>query len=301
MAIVEKLTAIGDAIREKTGSTAKLTLDQMVNEIEGIPAGGGGDTSMEDALISHSYTESSYANDRITKLGYGAFYGNQNLKSIDLPNVTELESYVFLGCEKLSELNLPKLKIIGGYAFAGRTLVIPPVNFPNVTRLDVYAYNGSPGVTVVDLPSLTMIGSNAFYGCTNLTSVSMPLLTNSGDYTYQGCSKLTTVNLPNVTLVGSATFQGCSSLVKLDFPMLTSIAGWSPQFSGCSSLTTFIIRTTGSVVSLSMHNAFDNTPIAKGTGYIYVPDELVEDYKAATNWAKHADQIKPLSEYVEVS
>ena len=32
---------------------------------------------------------------------------------------------------------------------------------------------------------------------------------------------------------------------------------------------------------------------------IYVPDNLVEQYKTATNWSRHADKIKRLSEYVE--
>ena len=38
MALTDKLTAIADAIRGKTGQTASLTLDQMVTEIEGIEA-----------------------------------------------------------------------------------------------------------------------------------------------------------------------------------------------------------------------------------------------------------------------
>ena len=42
MALIEKLNAIGDAIREKTGGTDKLTLDGMVEAIAGIQTGGGG-------------------------------------------------------------------------------------------------------------------------------------------------------------------------------------------------------------------------------------------------------------------
>ena len=34
-------------------------------------------------------------------------------------------------------------------------------------------------------------------------------------------------------------------------------------------------------------------------GKIYVPDNSVDAYKAATNWSQYADRIKPLSEYVE--
>lgn len=36
MALIDKLTAIGDAIREKTGSTQPLTLDEMATQIAGI-------------------------------------------------------------------------------------------------------------------------------------------------------------------------------------------------------------------------------------------------------------------------
>ena len=39
MALINKLQAVGDAIRNKTGKTEQLSLDQMVNEIEGIQAG----------------------------------------------------------------------------------------------------------------------------------------------------------------------------------------------------------------------------------------------------------------------
>lgn len=42
MALTEKLIAIGDAIREKTGKTDLLTLDQMPIEIASISSGGGG-------------------------------------------------------------------------------------------------------------------------------------------------------------------------------------------------------------------------------------------------------------------
>lgn len=41
MALTDKLTAIANAIRGKTGKTDALTLDQMPGEITGIQAGGG--------------------------------------------------------------------------------------------------------------------------------------------------------------------------------------------------------------------------------------------------------------------
>ena len=41
MALTDKLTAIANAIRAKTGKTESLTLEQMPTEIESIATGGG--------------------------------------------------------------------------------------------------------------------------------------------------------------------------------------------------------------------------------------------------------------------
>ena len=50
------------------------------------------------------------------------------------------------------------------------------------------------------------------------------------------------------------------------------------------------------VISLTHTDLLDDTIT---NAYFYVPDDLVDDYKAATNWNAYANQIKPLSEYVE--
>ena len=62
MSVNEKMTAIADAIRGKTGKTDRLTLDQMAAEIAGITGGGGGGLAYDmgefvlDADVSHKYT-----------------------------------------------------------------------------------------------------------------------------------------------------------------------------------------------------------------------------------------------------
>lgn len=45
MALTDKLSAIADAIRAKTGKTDSMTLDQMPTEIAGITGGGGGSSA----------------------------------------------------------------------------------------------------------------------------------------------------------------------------------------------------------------------------------------------------------------
>ena len=63
-------------------------------------------------------------------------------------------------------------------------------------------------------------------------------------------------------------------------------------FENCNNLKTIIIRQSNSVPKLYWGNKFNYATI-------YVPDSLVEEYKIASNWSAFANNIKPLSEYVE--
>ena len=57
-----------------------------------------------------------------------------------------------------------------------------------------------------------------------------------------------------------------------------------------------IIRST-TISILSATNALTDTKIARGEGAIYVPTNLVDTYKAASNWSTYASQIYPISAY----
>ena len=48
--LTEKLTSIANAIREKGGTTEKLTLDAMPNAIAAIETGGGGEDVVPNPL-----------------------------------------------------------------------------------------------------------------------------------------------------------------------------------------------------------------------------------------------------------
>lgn len=98
----------------------------------------------------------------------------------------------------------------------------------------------------------------------------------------------------SVTKVGESAFSFCETLTTVNFPNATSIG--SSAFYNCSALTTVIIGTNQTTVVTLPAYAFASTPIASGTGYIYVPDNLVNSYKTATNWSTYATQIKGISE-----
>ena len=93
----------------------------------------------------------------------------------------------------------------------------------------------------------------------------------------------------------NGAFYKCENLQKVTMGFVTYLLSYA--FSN-TSLDTLIIDSV-EFVQLNSISVFENTPIANGAGFIYVPDESVETYKAAANWSTYANQIKPLSEYVE--
>ncbi len=127
-----------------------------------------------------------------------------------------------------------------------------------------------------------------------ITEYSNDRVTKVGYYAFYGCKQLTTVDLPNVTSIESGSLATCSKLTTVDLPNITSIAMYSFDYS--STLTKLILR-KNTVCTLSNTNAFRGTPIANGTGYIYVPSALINEYKAATNWVTYAAQFRALEDY----
>ena len=99
-----------------------------------------------------------------------------------------------------------------------------------------------------------------------------------------------------ITEIWSYAFRDCPKLERVEFTQNVII--WNQSFTYCAVLTKFILRSE-SVCVLKYTGAFAYSAIANGTGFIYVPDDLVESYKTATNWSTYASQIKPISELEE--
>lgn len=123
-------------------------------------------------------------------------------------------------------------------------------------------------------------------------------VTTVGAYAFQNCSGLTSVSFPNVTSIGDYAFNAAHKLAKADLPKVTSIG--QHGFSAANALEALILRNTEKVCSLGS-DAVSYTKISSGSGYIYVPAALVDNYKAAANWQNYADQIRAIEDYPEIT
>ena len=178
---------------------------------------------------------------------------------------------------------------VASYAFSNNQN-IQTVNLPYATTVYQYAFRSCSSLTQVDLPMCASIGGSAFYSCTSLSQISIPMCSYIGRAFYN--CKFSQVSLPICSYIGSYAFDFCTKLRQLSLPMCSYIGG--NAFRYCMALSIITIGYS-SVCRLDGSNAFNNnTPIAKGTGSIYVPASLVDAYKSAKNWSYFSTQIFPI-------
>ena len=149
-----------------------------------------------------------------------------------------------------------------------------------------YAFYYCSTLTSLSLPAATRIGESAFGNCSALTNVSLPAVTRVERSAFQNCNALTSISLPAVTQIGDYAFRNCSALISVSLPTVKKIESWA--FEKCSALTTLYIGTeSDTVCTLSSTYAFPSN-----ITNIYVPVELVDAYKTATNWSSFASSIQ---------
>lgn len=98
-------------------------------------------------------------------------------------------------------------------------------------------------------------------------------ITEIGSYAFYEKNNLQSIYLPKVKKIGTSSFQYCNNLIRI--------------FIGINNIN---------IVQLANGNVFDNT----GRSIIYVPDELVENYKTTNPWSYYSYKIFGISEYPSV-
>lgn len=177
----------------------------------------------------------------------------------------------------------------------------------------------SLGANVTKLPNgITSIGHSAFYNCSNLALTELPnSITSIKRNSFSTCPGLKITKIPEgIKTIEDGAFQFCNGITSMEFhASLTEVK--NSAFSSCNKLTSVIFKGNTNIgtyvfngsknlaaiiylnatrVPTLSSNSLTNTLIANGTGYIYVPDDLVENFKTATYWKSYANQIRPVSE-----
>ena len=189
----------------------------------------------------------------LQSIGFGAFKNCLGLKSISLPNTTEIKGEAFMNCSKLSLISAPKLSKLSNRILA---------NCENLQFVQI------PSAKVDDYTT----GWACFKGCAMLKNISLPEVTTVKDSMFYGCTKLQTVALPtDLTHIGKSAFEGCSRLTTLPEFLNASISVSRHAFWGCSSLKKLRFRATDNpfaTISQDGNDVVDDIPSGLT---IYVP------------------------------
>lgn len=262
----ELLDTLAQHINAKGGATGAKTIAQMQAAVDALPV-------MTLAEYAQSgWPDSVLSDTGITSVREYAFYLNAQLQQVNMPNLTTITEGAFRGCMNLTAFNFEKVATIEDYAFGncfvlGPALELPAVKFGSTAGR--YAFQYDTAITSVSAPVTNLIPHSCFIRCTSLESISLPQAGTFNDWCFSYCSALKEATLPAAKTFTRYVFAN-SALKKLVLP--------------------------GGAVAKIAADTFKGTPIEGGTGYVYVPGDLLESYKAAAHWSSIADQLKPLSE-----
>ena len=321
------LEDIADAIRAKTNSNEKLQPSQMATAISGIT---GGSTTRDlyvssstpfryrivnpnPELQSLSVDSSSYIDTTnqlvYTKLSHSIrgsvgyvvgstskYYDSENNEyvfSMTAPSLVAditADGYTVIYANS-DEYYLDYNESNGTSGnFNGKICVLKSVNSEWIEL----SYQ-SGAVTEIYCPDITEFNGNDdmfldyFDSSTKFKVVLPNLLSNtSHSWGLRYCDNLDKLYLPNVVSFNPSVIDSSDNISLIDFGSVTSIAPYSYGFSS----DTIIIRTQNTVCSLG-------STYMVNFNKVYVPDNLVNSYKTATNWSNWANKFYPLSEYVE--
>ncbi len=163
-------------------------------------------------------------------VGYRAFYGCSNLRSVILPeSVSSLGKDSFSFCSSLRHINIPaRVSSIEGGAFISCSSLdeidIAPRNSSYIEKDG--AILSSDGKTLVSWPSASgnvelpsgveTLLSYCFAGCKNLLSVDLCDAIEIQQYAFQNCVGMKGIDLPmTLMFIEAGALDGCTSLEKI--------------------------------------------------------------------------------------
>lgn len=305
--IIEDTTLynIGNAIRTQSRTTGSIKPGDMADAILAL------DIAPIAFLQNMTDYRSSIATD-ITPVRYPLSGLCTNLQTVTLDAATVIRGFNDL--PNLTTVNAPAAIELWGTTFCN-CYNLSVLNLPKVESASAACFKNCTSLTAVDLPSFTYaLPSNCFYNCTNLTTADYPNATSVQDRCFYNCTNLTTVNLKSIEVVRAYAFENCTSLTTLDLPATAYYFEDSP-FKNCSNLEHLILRYNGMITvkttnTLSTDSQakiyfFQGTPIASGTGYLYVPKTMVSTYQDTGYWGtiipNPETQIRAIEDYPDIT
>lgn len=214
--------------------------------------------------------------DGVSTIKKNVFMGCKNIESVTFSNsVEKIEAYAFNNCS-----NLTMLKLGSGL----KTIAVEG------------CFEGCPKLTKVIIPDIAaycnltkggyIFGTNEMHlyrdEATEMTDLLIPEgVTSIGEYLFYNFTGLISLTLPNsLESIGTYAFYNCKGLKTILVGKgLKSVATYSFFYYGDYSKSDFYI-----LAATPPEAVYDTFTISFGNKYLHVPENSLEQYKAATAW-----------------
>ena len=263
-------------------------------------------TKIDMDILSDSSVEYVIVPNGITEVD-ASFRRCDTLKEVQLSEtVTKIGSQTFLSCGNLVAINVDennenylsedgvlfnkyKTKLEYFPAGKGGTYTIPNT-VTEIQSLAFYQCGKLENIYFESGINLETIPSQAFAYCTKLTSIEIPASVTYLDYqAFNNCSNLVTVSFEEASLLegfGNSVFSSCPLLETITIPASVRSLG-----NSCfGTIKTIIIEST-TPPTFGVVSPFSSTIEA-----IYVPESVVDTYKATDGWSEYANIIQAIPE-----
>jgi hypothetical protein len=177
---------------------------------------------------------------------------------------------------------------LGTYLLFG-TRIHYAVSFNNEVKCSEQGVFQNADIARIDLPdSVARVGYGFFRDCKSLASINKNDNTMLSDHTFIYSITLKEIHLGNGnTSIGKSCFESNGSLTKVYIPNTVQNIK-ERAFYNCTAMRCYDFSHFTAVPTLENIDAFTGIP---SNCKIYVPADLLDEWKADSNWAAYAEQI----------
>ena len=190
---------------------------------------------------------------------------------------TELKASAFYGLQNLSSVDLPNVRSVGMHAL--RSTVITSINLP-LCNYDYTGFAGNGTITTASYGGDGLVLNSTFSDCAGLEAVYTPHLSSIGKYTFYNCSNLHSWymhELSSVPYMGSYWYSIFSSSYRRPLiyvpSSMYSLSLWKTVQSSYSywpALWSNFVPYTEEMHYINLYNT-DGTSLSYGFNTNYVP------------------------------
>ena len=222
-------------------------------------------TEIPSNMFSYWKIKELVIGNNVQTIGGSAFNNCDSLLSVTIPNsVTSIGSSAFANCDKLQSVNLGSgLQSINSYAFDHCQQLVSVSGGSALKSIGDYAFQYCTKLQAFNgHNSLGSIGSYAFYYCYNMTELT---------------------GLDAVKSVGTYALYYCSALTELTFGTALTTFNYQSNYTeqyGPSALRYLTLPCAAIPFTSSGSNGLPSGLL------IYVPEELLESYRAESKYAR---------------